>query len=61
MHRIEFHLVLESVFLKIGQHVVELIHIPTNPTPAHFQLHGHIHNKRPNKLVSNQLNLCVEA
>ncbi len=26
-----------------------------------FQLHGHVHEKRPKKIVSNQLNLCVEV
>lgn len=36
-------------------------HIPSNPTPSHFQLHGHVHEKRPKKIVSNQLNLCVEV
>jgi calcineurin-like phosphoesterase family protein len=61
MMRVGFSFVLESAFLKIGQHNVELIHIPTNPTPSHFQLHGHVHEKRPNKIISNQLNLCVEV
>ena len=61
MMRVGFSLVLESAFLKIGQHNVELIHIPSNPTPSHFQLHGHVHEKRPKKIVSNQLNLCVEV
>jgi calcineurin-like phosphoesterase family protein len=61
MMRIGFNLVLESAFLKIGQHNVELIHIPTNPNPSHFQLHGHVHEKRPRKIVSNQLNLCIEV
>ena len=61
MIRVGFNLVLESAFLKIGQHNVELIHIPSNPAPSHFQLHGHVHEKRPKKIVSNQLNLCVEV
>lgn len=61
MMRVGFNLVLESAFLKIGQHNVELIHIPTNPTHSHFQLHGHVHEKKPNKIISNQLNLCVEV
>ncbi len=61
MMRVGFYLVLESAFLKIGQHNVELIHIPSNPTPSHFQLHGHVHEKRPKKIISNQLNLCVEV
>ena len=61
MMRVGFNLVLESAFLKIGQHHVELIHIPSNPIPSHFQLHGHVHEKRPREIVSNQLNLCVEV
>ncbi len=44
--RIGFSIVLESAFLKIGQHTVELIHIPSNEKPAHFQLHGHVHEKK---------------
>jgi calcineurin-like phosphoesterase family protein len=36
-------------------------HIPTNPPPQYFQLHGHVHDKRPNTIISNQLNLCVEV
>lgn len=61
MMRIGFQTVFEAAFIKIRQHIVELIHIPSNETPAHFQLHGHVHEKRPNKIVSNQLNLCVEV
>lgn len=61
MNRIGFSVVLEAAFLKIGRHNVELIHIPTNPFPSHFQLHGHVHEKRPRKLIFNQLNLCVEV
>lgn len=61
MNRIGFSVVLEAAFLKIGHHNVELIHIPTNPSPPHFQLHGHVHEKRPRKLIFNQLNLCVEV
>jgi calcineurin-like phosphoesterase family protein len=61
MHKIGFSLVLESAFIKIGRHVVELIHIPSHPAPAHFQLHGHVHEKRPNQLVDGQLNLSVEV
>lgn len=61
MHKIGFFLVVESAFIKIGKHQVELIHMPTNPTPLHFQLHGHVHEKRPNKLVGKQLNLSVEV
>lgn len=61
MMRVGFGTVLESAFLKIGQHTVELIHIPSNEKPAHFQLHGHVHEKRPSKIISNQLNLCVEV
>jgi calcineurin-like phosphoesterase family protein len=26
-----------------------------------LQLHGHVHEKRPSKIISNQLNLCVEV
>jgi calcineurin-like phosphoesterase family protein len=52
---------LESAFIKIGRHQVELIHIPSQPAPSHFQLHGHVHEKRPNKLVDRQLNLSVEV
>ncbi len=61
MHKIGFSLVLESAFIKIGRHEVELIHIPSHPAPPHFQLHGHVHEKRPSKLVDRQLNLCVEV
>ena len=61
MHAIGFALVLESAFLKIGRHQVELVHIPSQPAPSHFQLHGHVHEKRPNKLVDRQLNLSVEV
>ncbi len=61
MTRVGFNVVLESAFLKIGRHTVELIHIPTDPAPAHFQFHGHVHDKRPNKIIQNQLNLCVEV
>lgn len=61
MYKVGFMLVLESAFIKIGSHQVELIHIPSETAPSHFQLHGHVHEKRPNKLVGNQLNLCVEV
>ena len=61
MHTIGFALVLESAFIKIGRHQVELVHIPSQPPPSHFQLHGHVHEKRPNKLVERQLNLSVEV
>jgi calcineurin-like phosphoesterase family protein len=61
MHKIGFSLVLESAFLKIGRHQVELIHIPSHPAPFHFQPHGHVHEKRPNKIIDRQLNLCVEV
>lgn len=40
---------------------MELIHIPSVQPPSHFQLHGHVHDKRPKSLVCNQLNLCVEV
>lgn len=61
MYRIGFTVVLESAFLKLGRHVVELIHIPSETPPSHFQLHGHVHDKKPGKIVLNQLNLCVEV
>ena len=61
MTQVGFNVVLESAFLKIGRHTVELIHIPTDPAPAHFQFHGHVHDKRSNKIIQNQLNLCVEV
>lgn len=61
MMRVGFSTVLESAFLKIGQRTVELIHVPSNPAPSHYQLHGHVHEKRPGKIMSNQLNLCVEV
>ena len=61
MHMIGFMLVLESAFIKIGRHQIELVHIPDQPAPSHFQLHGHVHEKRPNKLVDRQLNLSVEV
>ena len=61
MTRIGFEVVLEAAFLKMGRHVVELIHIPSYPAPSHFQLHGHVHEKRPSMIISNQLNLCVEV
>lgn len=54
-------LVLESAFIKIGRHQVELVHIPSQPAPPYFQLHGHVHEKRSNKLIDNQLNLSVEV
>jgi len=61
MTKIGFAVVLEAAVLKIGRHNAELIHIPTTPPPAHFQLHGHVHEKRPCKIIANQLNLCVEV
>lgn len=61
MQKIGFSLALESAFIKIGRHQVELVHIPSHPAPSHFQLHGHVHEKRPNKLVDRQLNLSVEV
>jgi calcineurin-like phosphoesterase family protein len=61
MHKIGFMLVLESAFIKIGRHPVELVHIPSQTTPAHFQLHGHVHEKRPNKIIDRKLNLSVEV
>jgi calcineurin-like phosphoesterase family protein len=61
MQKIGFTVVLESAFIKIGRHQVELIHVPTTPAPPHFQLHGHVHEKRCNKLCCTQLNLSVEV
>ena len=61
MQKIGFKLVLESAFITLGRHKVELIHHPSHPSPSHFQLHGHVHEKRPNKLVDKQLNLSVEV
>ena len=61
MQKIGFLIVLESACIKIGRHHVELIHAPSVPAPLHFQLHGHVHEKRSNKLVGTQLNLSVEA
>jgi calcineurin-like phosphoesterase family protein len=61
MHKIGFVLVLESAFIKVGRHRVELVHIPSQPAPTHFQLHGHVHEKRSNKLIDRQLNLSVEV
>ena len=52
---------LSQFSIKIGRHQVELIHTPSQPAPPHFQLHGHVHEKRPNKLVDRQLNLSVEV
>jgi calcineurin-like phosphoesterase family protein len=61
LYEIGFNVVLESAFIKIGRHNVELIHIPSEIAPHHFQLHGHVHEKRPNHLVGTQLNLSVEV
>lgn len=61
MNRIGFSVVLEAAFLKIGHHNVELIHIPSYPAPSYFQLHGHVHEKKPKKVISSHLNLCVEV
>lgn len=45
---------------EIGQPRFELIHIPSNEKPAHFQLHEHVHKKRPAKsyLINS---LCIEV
>lgn len=61
MYKIGFSLVLESAFIKIGKHVVELIHRPNIDPIDHFQLYGHVHEKHQNKLKENKLNLCVEV
>jgi calcineurin-like phosphoesterase family protein len=47
--------------IKVGRHQVELIHIPSHQAPSYFQIHGHVREKRPNKLVGRQLNLSVEV
>ncbi|MBI5346886.1 MAG: hypothetical protein HZB76_07085 [Chlamydiae bacterium] len=61
MQKIGFAVVLKSSFIEVGRHLVELIHVPSEPAPPHFQLHGHVHDKRPNKLMGRQLNLSVEV
>ncbi len=61
MCKIGFLVVLESAFIKIGRHLVELIHTPSLLPPLHFQLHGPVHEKRSNKPVNRQLNLSVEV
>jgi len=61
LYKIGFSVVLESAIIRIGHHNVELIHRPSIEVPNHFQLYGHIHEKAPNKLIQNRLNLCVEV
>ena len=61
LYKIGFSVVLESAIIKVGHHDIELIHRPSKEIPNHFQLYGHIHEKNPNKLLRNQLNLCVEV
>jgi len=61
MQKIGFFLVFESAFIKIGRHLAELVHIPSQKAPSHFQLHGHVHDKQPNKLFDNRLNLSIEV
>ncbi len=61
MSKIGFSYTFESVFIKIGSHCVELIHVPSELMPSHFQLHGHVHEKQPNRLIGRQLNLSVEV
>ncbi|MBN4066771.1 metallophosphoesterase [Simkania negevensis] len=61
LYKVGFSVVLESAFIKLGCHEIELIHHPSPEPPPHFQCHGHIHEKRPNKIINNQLNLCVEV
>ena len=59
MHTIGFALLVESDFVKIGCHQVELVHIFIQAAPSHFQLH--VHEKRPNKLIDRQLNLSLKV
>ena len=61
LHNIGFDVILESAFISLGGHRVELIHIPSEAKPPHFQLHGHVHEKKPNEVIDNKLNLSVEA
>ena len=61
LYKIGFSVVLESAIIRVGHHDIELIHHPSTEIPDHFQLYGHIHEKSPNKLLRNQLNLCVEV
>lgn len=61
LYSIGFEVVFESAFIKIGRHIVELIHQPGENITEHFQLHGHVHGKCPNKVINNKLNLCVEV
>ena len=61
LYKIGFLVVLESVIIKLGHHDVELIHRPSMKILDHFQLYGHVHEKSTNKLLRNQLNLCVEV
>lgn len=60
MYALGFLLVVEALFIRIGKYRVELIHIPTDPPPTHFQLHGHVHHRRPKSLVGYQCNVSVE-
>lgn len=59
MMRVGFLAVLESAFLKISPHTLELIHIPANQKPTHFQLRDHVHEKRPSKIM-DLLDLIME-
>lgn len=61
MMRIGFVAVLESAQIKIGEHSVELVHIPSNSPVLQVQLHGHIHKKEPCTISANRLNLCVDV
>ena len=61
MHKIGFSPVLESAFIKIGRHQVKLVHIPSLTVPSHFQLHGHVHEKRANKVIDRHLNRSLEV
>ena len=56
MHTIGFTLVLESAFIKIGRHQLELVHIPSQPAPSHFQLHAmFMKNDSTSSLIDNSI------
>lgn len=58
MHTIGFSLVLESAFIKVGRHQVELVHIPSQPAPPLLLLYEkrvlvkfHAHRRWENELA----------
>ena len=61
LYKIGFLVVLESAIIRVGHYDIELTHRPSIEIPNHFQLYGHVHEKSSNKLLRNQLNLCVEV